>query len=127
DPEYYSPPATTAFTPGALDGYIFSTTSNHTCGSWLTLNAATGALSGTPDNSHVGSCMLAIQVTDSNSATSTETSTTITISNNAPAWSTDPAVGSPYSTIAEGIAGVAIDAIDIVASDEALGSAQYTL
>ena len=42
----------------------WSFAAGHTCGAWLSINSTTGAVSGTPAYSNIGSCTLAVQSND---------------------------------------------------------------
>lgn len=71
--------------PDTGDDIDWSTTPvTHTC-TWLSIDQDTGVVSGTPDNSHVGTCVASFDVTDNVGAGVDDTTTyTITIANTSP-------------------------------------------
>ncbi len=97
------------------------TLSKQTIPSWLSFNAGTGVLSGTPNNSHVGNHSVTLRATDSNGA-STDQSFTITVNNvnDAP---TNIALSA--NTVVENSAGATIGTLS--ATDLDGDSLTYTL
>jgi len=82
---------------------------------WLTLNATTGVLSGTPDNLDIGSDSVKIEVSDGNGSTTT-LAFKIDIINNKPTITT--------ALLADATEDVAYS-FDIEADDEGLGNTSY--
>ena len=68
------------FAANDVDSGDSVTLSAQTKPSWLSFNAGTGVLSGTPNNSHVGNHSVTLRATDSNGV-STDQSFTITVNN----------------------------------------------
>ncbi|MGE3611581.1 MAG: Ig-like domain-containing protein [Bacteriovoracaceae bacterium] len=68
--------------------------STNTC-SWISMDSSTGAISGTPTDDNVGSCNLIYKVTDSASASVTDTTIALSVTNVAPSLATSVALTVP--------------------------------
>ena len=117
--------AYTTCSPGVTDAdsgdtQTWSLDASNDC-SWASINSSSGAIDGTPDNSHVGTCTLAFKSNDGTIDSNIE-SYTVTVSNTAPTLTIADA-----SSINEDASATEIRADgDVAASDEGQGSTTYS-
>ena len=86
---------------------------------WISLDAETGEISGTPDNDDVTDGVdVTFQVTDGNGGTATKTIVFVVENvNDTPTWTSVPVAGSMVSTAEDASYSVDIDASDVDAGD----------
>ncbi|MCK4641245.1 MAG: putative Ig domain-containing protein, partial [Candidatus Marinimicrobia bacterium] len=86
---------------------------------WITMDAETGEIVGTPDNDDVTDGVdVTFQVTDGNGGTATKTIVFVVENmNDAPTWSSAPTAGSTVTTAEDALYTVDIDANDVDVGD----------
>lgn len=103
------------------DVHTWYLTGANTC-AWLSINSATGVITGTPNDNQVGTCTLATRVYDG-IAYSTTYSRIITVANVAPAFS--PVPTNPANLLEDSALTIIKTAAEIQVTDEGYGV--YTL
>lgn len=99
------------------DTHTWSMAAGNTC-AWLSIDPATGVITGTPNDNQVGTCNLGVQVFDG-LVQSTPYTATITITNVAPVF--NPAIANPANLIEDAAATIIRTGAQVNVNEEGYG------